>query len=178
MGNGRNCVFGLVGGIGADDPSVLTRGRNTTMRIRKRLSLCLIGAAVLTLSAALPTSAQQSDTVTVTGETVSSVSLVLTTESVSFGQITEPGRKTTTAPVTGAATATFTGSALKVTRNVTTPPAGFATLQVNSDGGLRGVENSTVSDPSAINDIFYLEITGSEPRGLFSYVVTYTASTI
>lgn len=147
------------------------------MRIRQRLGLCLIGTALLAMSMVPSASAQQSDTVTVTGETVSSVSLTLNTESVSFGQITTAGRVSTSSPVTGAATATFSGASLKVTRTVTSPP-GFAALQVNNGGVLGAVQNSTVIDPSAINDTFYLEISGSEPRGVFAYTVTYTASTI
>ncbi len=148
------------------------------MRSRLRFSLCLVGAALLSLSVASPASAQSSDTVTVTGETVSTVSISLDTESVTFGQITQAGLATTTVPVTGAATATFGGSSLSVTRTVTAPQAGFPPLLVNNGGGLTAVQGSTVADPSAISDLFYVQISGSEPGGVFSYTVTYTASTI
>lgn len=157
---------------------MLSRGRNTIMRTRQRLGLCLIGAMLLFLSVAVPAAAQQSDTVTVTGQTVSSISLVLDTEIVSFGQITEPGRTSTTSPVTGSATATFSGSQLKVMRNVTALPPGFSSLQVLVAGSLSGVENSVVADPSAISDVFYLQVVGTEPSGPFSYTVMYTASTL
>lgn len=148
------------------------------MWTRQRIGLCLIGAALLAFGAAVPASAQQSDTVTVTGQTVSTISLVLATESVSFGQITEPGLKFTTSPVTGSATATFTGSQPRVTRNVTTNTSGFSALQVRTDGVLSGVENSVVSNPAAIDDVFYLQVSGNEPSGTFSYTVTYTAGTL
>ena len=148
------------------------------MRARQRFGHCLIGATLLFLSAAVPAAAQSSDTVTVTGQTVSTISLVLATESVSFGQITEPGQKSTTSPVTGSATATFTGSQPRVTRNVTSVPTGFSALQVSVDGILRGVESSVVTDPTAINDVYYLQVSGNEPSGAFAFTVTYTANTL
>ncbi len=109
---------------------------------------------------------------------MSTISLALATESVSFGQITTPGQKSTTSPVTGSATATFTGSQPRVTRNVTTVPTGFSALQVSVDGALSGVESSVVANPAAINDVFYLQVSGTEPSGAFSFTVTYTANTL
>lgn len=148
------------------------------MKVRKSHRLSLIGAVLFSLSTVATAVAQQSDTVTVSGETVSTASITLNTESVTFGQITSPGRKETTAPVTGSVSTTFSGAQPTVKRTVTGPPPGFSGLLVNTGSGLGAVQDSTVPDPSAISDIYYIQISGTESARTFSFTVTYSISTV
>ncbi len=150
------------------------------MKARKSHVFGLITATVLGMSLVLPATAQQSDTATVSGETVSTATITLATDSVSFGQITSTGLKAATSAVTGSASATFAGASVQVTRNVTNTPTGFNALQVLETGGvpLGSAENTVVVNPGSFSDTYYVNIDGDEPRGTFSYTVTYSVSTV